>query len=386
MVNYAEPIEQEPEDSPPWQPPPEKMATTVCPNGHTYPIMAGECPYDDLATAAFLELSKLEVKRDTEVRLSSQISSESLIESLTVLLGVIPPHLYDWMQSECVTYMDNGRAPRTIHDYGHYKKLGLANHIPVCQTLGQLDNYYNGGNAQGSTHFGNGRTHDWDFVMGNYRIPLSSLHQYMPLRGVSPWAQGVIATNANCPIPQTSAIAGMRSGEPNGAFASCENVAMTGAEGLTDPQFNTLAFLRAYLAVLDDYPITPTTQLWHSEIDQLNRCNDPGWSGDLEDANQAAAVLLINGDVSGLRGVTLVGPPPAPNPVVPSGISANMSLMMNSLFPNGTLVIPKETKPIGPGYWLYPNKYVGLNGPRLDIPEGTIYDVYELWVPKEELR
>jgi hypothetical protein len=96
----------------------------------------------------------------------------------------------------------------------------------------------------------------------------------------------------------------MRSGEPNGAFVSIENVALRGTDGVTAPQFNSNVFLRAYCAAFFGHAINPQTQLWHAEIDQLNRCFDTGWDGALEDAMQDAANRLLRSDVSGLRGVS----------------------------------------------------------------------------------
>jgi hypothetical protein len=109
----------------------------------------------------------------------------------------------------------------------------------------------------------------------------------------------------------------MHQGEPNGAFISIENVARSGRDGVTDPQFNSNAMIRAYCAAYFGFEITPRTQLWHSEIDQAARCDDPGWDGALEDAMQAAARKLLAGDTSGLRGVTVPPRPTPPAPVPP---------------------------------------------------------------------
>ena len=298
-------------DAPEWVP--VKQMTT-CPDGHEYPIMAGECPYDHEPTAAFLE----------EARRTEDIDRET---TRSLLVSVpddrhVPALLRDWFHSGIVALVDNGRVPRTQHQYGYTKYIGAVHHIPVAPTLAALTRYFRYETAeapQGSTHFGIGRDFEW-----TYRIPgthtlfgCATVHQYVPLRGVSPWAQGVIARSDWCTIPPTPVISGMRPGEPNGAFASVENVAMKGSDGVTDPQFNANVLLRAYLAALDGYEITPRTQLWHSEIDQLNRCNDPGWTGALEDEMQEAARRLLRGDLSLVRGRWSDAPAPAPPPPPP---------------------------------------------------------------------
>jgi len=204
--------------------------------------------------------------------------------------------------------MDNGVAPRWPHAFGYeQRKIGVVNHIPVCDTLAQLTAYFTGGNAQGSTHFGIGRERAGSLAWDGVSIPCAPVHQYMPIVGpCAPWAQGIIRRSARCPMPPSPTISGMQPGEPNGAFISIENVARAGVDGVTNPQFNSNALLRAYCAGFFGFPITPLTQLWHSELDQRDRCNDPGWDGALEDALQAAARALLAGDLGGLRGVVTV--------------------------------------------------------------------------------
>lgn len=303
----------------------------VCEDGHTYPRVAGECPYCDPATAADLALREYprtftrEYVPDPNGDLVDQQGRSYLGEASPV--RAVPAVADAFVASDYVVWQDNGRVPRTAHDYGYARKVGLVNHIPVCETLAQLTAYFTGGTAQGSTHFGVDRAEAGWFEHDGWRFPVARVDQYLPIRrtsaypnGVSPWAQGVIARSAFCSIPPADAIAAMRSGEPNGAFHSIENVAMTGEQGVTDAQFNSNVLLRAYLAALDGYAIDPSTQLWHAEIDQLNRCADPGWSGDLEDEMQAAANAVLAGDLSKLRRAERADapapPPPAPAPVV----------------------------------------------------------------------
>ena len=242
--------------------------------------------------------------------------------------AAVPPIVQAFID-RFVAYMDNGVAPRWPHAFGHEaRKLGVVNHIPVCDTLEQLTTYFNGGSAKGSTHFGIGRETAGTVAANGREVPFATVHQYMPIVGpCSPWAQGLIQTSDQCSWPPTPAIQGMRQGEPNGAFVSIENVARSGRDGLTDVQFNSNAMLRAYCAAYFGFPINPLTQLWHCEIDQKDRCFDPGWSGELEDAMQAAATRLLQGDLSGLRGAAAPvvprptptprpAPPPEPTPVV----------------------------------------------------------------------
>lgn len=220
-----------------------------------------------------------------------------------------------FVASDFVVYVDNGRAPRTLHDYGYEHKVGTVNHITVNGTLEGLTAYFNGGQSQGSSHFGIGRELAGEFQFGEIRIPVAQVHQYMPLRrnaayprGCSPWAQGVIE-RATAPAVQH-----MRPGEPNGAFHSIENVAWAGSDGLTDPQFNSNVLLRAYCASLDGYTIDSGTQLWHSEIDGVNRAHDPGWLGTIEDELQDAARRLLRNDLGALHGVQYPDTTPLPAP------------------------------------------------------------------------
>jgi len=265
---------------------PETLAdfegTLVCPNGHPFPAAAGVCPRDLPPSAA---AAAAEAGPEPE---------EALRDVPAVAVAFV---------DQFVAYVDNGKAPRSAYGFGYTKKIGLVNHIPVCRTLTQLTNYFNGGAATGSTHFGVGRESAGDLIWGGVAIPCAPVHQYMPIVGpYSPWAQGIIRRSAACAIPPSPTIAGMRSGEPNEAFVSVENVAMSGRDGVTEPQFNSNVMLRAYCAAYFGHAIDPLTQLWHSEIDQKDRCFDPGWSGDLEDAMQDAAKRLLRGDISGLRG------------------------------------------------------------------------------------
>src|SRR5262249_25884478 len=121
--------------------------------------------------------------------------------------GAVPTWLDDFVVY-VIAYKDNGLVPRTYHAYGYeWTKLGTCNHIPVCATLDQLDAYFCGGSAQGSTHFGVGRESwsggNFDITVGatRWRIPVAPVSQYLPTTGyVSPWAQGVVQTSAACAI------------------------------------------------------------------------------------------------------------------------------------------------------------------------------------------
>lgn len=221
--------------------------TFRCPNGHTAPAGAGVCPRCRPS------------RRRRAVRGAAAAPG-----------GGAVPALVQAFVDRFVELVDNGTAPRWDHAFGYEQhKIGVVNHIPVCDTLDQLTAYFNGGAAQGSTHFGVGRQQAGTLDHQGAQIPVAPVHQYMPILGpVAPWAQGLIQTSPTCRIAPSPTIKTMRPGEPNGAFVSIENVARTGAQGVTDPQFNANAFLRAYCAAFFGFAITPLTQLWHSEIDQ----------------------------------------------------------------------------------------------------------------------
>lgn len=281
--------------------------TATCANGHEFSSVAGECPYCHEPTARMLRAA-----RDPEAQ-EIEEPDKRRWQSAGPLTAV-PALLRDFVASDIVQVVDNGRPPRTMHDYGYAKKIGLVNHIPVAPTLDVLTRYFRGELRDpplGSTHFGIGRDFEWTYRVGNVLFGCATVHQYMPLYGVSPWAQGVIQRAT------ASLVRGMRPGEPNGAFHSIENVAMSGRDGVTDPQFNSNVFMRAYLAALDGYPIDPDHQLWHSEIDGINRPDDPGWDGGLEDAMQDAARKLLRGDLSGIKGQWTDAPAPPPEPPTP---------------------------------------------------------------------
>jgi len=266
---------------------------TTCPDCEmSYPDLAGVCPYHS-----------------------------GIANTLTVVpQQLFTPLLPAWPLQNCHEYIvaiyqagvvvdkDNGLAPRWYHKFGYDNRfIGVVNHIPWAVDQPQLDAYFNGGNAQGSTHLSTGRPVYKTIRLGDLLVPFSQINQYMPFDGCSPWAQGVIDNTGSCPIPLAPLVRTMRPGEPNGAFLSVENVdgRVTGS-GVTDAQFNSIVFIRAWSASVYQFEINPTTQLWHAEIDRRNRCNDPGWSGELEDAMQLAARKLQRGDLSGLRGVQRV--------------------------------------------------------------------------------
>lgn len=241
---------------------------------------------------------------------------------LPVSLPRIPDHLQTFVDA-VINYVDNGKAPRSAYGYGYENtKLGMFQHIPVCDTLKQLTDYFNGGASAGSVHFGVDRAESMRLPFGGRAYPFAQVDQYMPIVGAyAPWAQGIINSGGTCAIPWNPVLNGMRSGEPNPAYLSVENVARTGSQGMTDAQFNSNVMLRAMGAAYFGYGITPNTQLWHAEVDRVNRCSDPGWSGDLEDEAQAAAILLLGGWFSGLRaGVPVPAPAPTPTPPAPAPV------------------------------------------------------------------
>lgn len=260
-----------------------QTATCMEDGRHSYPALAGLCPSH--ADAPLLSASPASAR--------PSLSNDA-----------VPPLLTAFINSKTLFWMDNGKAPRWNHAFGYEtRKIGVVNHIPVAKTLAQLTAYFTGGNAQGSTHFGVGRGRFLVFGWENARLPLAEVHQYMPVVGpVAPWAQGVINCAGSCRIQCHPRIAGMRPGEPNGAFVSIENVD-AGEVAPDDAQFNSNVFLRAWTAAYFGHEVSPNTQLWHSEIDRVGRCGDPPWSGAVEDEMQEAARKLLRSDLSGLRAV-----------------------------------------------------------------------------------
>jgi hypothetical protein len=263
--------------------------------GHWYPALAGACPehggQPSSRSRPFLP-----------VTLTAYDHHE-----VVLAVRAVNPLLAAFIDSDVLKLKDNGKAPRWYHAFGYEtRKLGVVNHIPVAKTLAQLTAYFNGGNAQGSTHFGVDRGVYRMFAWGRARVPVAEAHQYMPIVGpVAPWAQGVINCGGSCRVQCHPRILAMRSGEPNGAYVSIENVD-AGQTVPDDAQFNTNCLLRAYVAAYFGHAITPDTQVWHSEIDRVNRCGDPPWSGAIEAEMQAAANRLLAGDVSGLRAIVSV--------------------------------------------------------------------------------
>lgn len=268
----------------------QQMAT--CPTGHQYPAAAGVCPYDAPIASTLTIPATITLLTEEEARVS-------MVAAGLVVTGL--PAAF--IASDVLKYVDNGKAPRWLHNFGYALKVGVVNHIPVCKTLKQLTDYFNGGSALGSTHFGVNRGTYRMFEWQGARFPVAEAHQYMPVFGpVAPWAQGVIACGGSCRIQCHPRIGSMRPGEPNGAFVSIENVD-AGQPVPDDAQFNTNVLLRAWAAAANGFDITPDTQLWHSEIDRVDRCGDPPWSGAVEDEMQDAARGILRGDLSGLRAV-----------------------------------------------------------------------------------
>lgn len=333
-----------------WQPPQHQDMVTCPICGREYPALAGDCPYEYPKTRA---------------------------RPLTVRAHSISQFLLDWAASAIVEFVDNGKVPRTQSDYGYIDKIGFVDHIPVCDTIDQLINYFCGGNSQGSVYWGNDRDHAWDWRVGRLLIPMSRVAQFLPLDGVSPWAQGIIDH------PTAALVKTMRPGEPNGAFDSCENVARTGSQYLTDNQFNSRIFIGAFSAQRNGYAVTPTNILGHFEIDSVNRPQDPGWTGDQYDEIQAATNKLMRGDFSGLKSTTIIEDP-LPNNDSPQ-LSDKQLMQLQILFGNGTQVVPQKKFKMGKGQVIPVDLYHGL-ATALQLPEGAEYSGYFLHIPTTEVH
>jgi hypothetical protein len=267
--------------------------------GNAYPSLAGVSPYEPLRP---------------EWEPSTALPA----------LPALPTHLAAFVE-RAVTYRA-ARAGWSSTAYGYdNRKLGVVNHIPVCDTLSQLDNYFTGGANAGLTHYGVGRemagTLEITALDGSrWRIPYAPVSQYLPLVGpYAPWAQGRVSTGGGCAVPAHPIASRLGSGVPNGAYISLENVARVGGQGMSDPQINSNVFLRAAMAAYFGHAITPDTQVWHAGIDRIDRCSDTGWpggySGGLEMECQTAARALLAGDPSRLRGAVRIGAPPVASPV-----------------------------------------------------------------------
>lgn len=222
-------------------------------------------------------------------------------------MGSVPALVDRFIKSDFLAFVDNGKPPRSdygLREYDHHK-IGMVQHITAGgRIITHLDNYFLGGNAAGSSHFGIGRETAGYFDVPGGKVPVAPVHQYMPTVGrYAPWAQGVRAweNNSACSITVPDHLRKLPPAAANPAFLSVENVAVSGSEGVTDAQFNSNVLLRAWGAAYFDYEITPETQLWHAEFSPLTRCFDPGWRGELEDAMQEAARKLLKGDASDLR-------------------------------------------------------------------------------------
>lgn len=276
--------------------------------GHSYPAAAGVCPQHA-------------VDPQTGLVLPSSVNAPiimipSVVEVRRSLMAASVPSVVNLWLDLAVDFIDNGLAPRHRHAFGHETdKRVMVHHIPVCTTLQQLINYLNGGNALGSYYVGVGRGFHVMLVWGNARIPVSRSVQFMAILGMqSPWAQGITNCAGSCRIQCHPRVHGWRSGEANGDALSVSYVD-AGQPLPDDEQFNASVFWRAWWSSYFSHEISPDTQLWHSEIDRVNRCGDPPWSGDVEDEMQAAAIKLVQGDISGLRAVTFVDDPQPPVPV-----------------------------------------------------------------------
>jgi hypothetical protein len=144
-------------------------------------------------------------------------------------------------------------------------QAGVVNHIPVCDTLAQLTAYFNGGNAQGSTHFGIG-CEQWGRSTGPTSLsPRTGPPAHADQRPSAPWAQGLIQTRPPDPAVAHDPYAPGRA--ERRVYLDGER-RCTGRDGVTDPQFNSNVMLRAYCAAFG-FEVSPPSQLWHSEITRL---------------------------------------------------------------------------------------------------------------------
>lgn len=273
-----------------------------CPDcGVPYPLVAGECPWHSVFP------STATVRLAGVIEEHGRIGGPKVPEVAEAIAAgaweraaaeaTSPAKLF--VQSDALVYMDNGLAPRWYHSFGHDHHLGFIYHIPVCNTLQQLDNYFNGGSAQGATHFGIDRA-AWGYLVWNgWRFPVAETHQYMPIVNTGPWAQGIINDTGNCPWTLTPLVRGMRPGEPNGAFLSAECVD-AGSTYATGAQLNSLALLVAFGTEFDGYSITPDSVCGHQRIDRVNRCGDVPWPLDQHAKVRSLAIDLLQGNVSTL--------------------------------------------------------------------------------------
>jgi hypothetical protein len=234
-------------------------------------------------------------------------------------LPALPPHIQAW--EDAVVGYRPARSGFNLHAYGYERKLGMCQHIPVCDDLPTLTAYFVGGKNAGLTTYGVGRvlfkTLDLAAPDGSVcRVPFAEVHRYGPIgtNTWSPWAQGLVNRGGTCAVPPHPVAAYLGSGVPNGAYDSVENVARIGSQGMTGPQLNSNAMLRAASAFRNGYPINDETQVSHAAIDRINRCFDPGWPAGLEDEARAIARAILAGDLSKLHGaLRLNAPPPAIN-------------------------------------------------------------------------
>lgn len=273
-----------------------------------YPAVAGECPYhSNQPSTATVRLAGVQEEYGRIGGPKVLDIAEAIAErawTRAAAEAASPANLF--VQSDALIYMDNGKAPRWYHSFGHDQHLGFIYHIPVCNTLKQLDNYFNGGNAQGSTHFGIGRE-IWGYLVWNgWRFPVAETHQYMPIVNTGPWAQGIVNDAGSCVWTLTPLVRDMRPGEPNGAFLSAECVDAGGAYA-TGAQLNSLALLVAYGAEFDNYSINPDSICGHQRIDRVNRCNDVPWPLEQHDRVRSMALDLLQGNVSTLYNAEQIG-------------------------------------------------------------------------------
>jgi len=221
----------------------------------------------------------------------------------------VPEIARAFVESDYVRFVDNGNPPRS--DYGVRQfdnhKIGLVDHIPVADDLEtQLTPYFLSGRALGASHFGTDRKLAGWFEWNGMLIPVALVDQYISIIGpYSPWAQGVRSwvNNPACSITVPPYLLAMPPVWANPGFISFENCATVGTQGMTDPQFNARVLVGCYVVGYFGFPINGETFLWHGEFSPTTRCFDPGWGVELQNALIEASHKIMNGDLSGLRGV-----------------------------------------------------------------------------------
>lgn len=279
-----------------------------------YPSAAGICPYHEgipsTATELRTPLTAFEgrIGGPKVVEMAIAIAMEAWDKAAAIATS--PAELY--VASDALVYVDNGNAPRWFHDFGHTRKLGACVHIPVARDLPHLTGYLNGGNALGAYHVGTSRELWGHLEWGGWRFPVALSHQYMPIYGTGPWAQGIIDDSSPwCDWTLAPMIRQMRPGEPNGALFSVSGVD-AGQQTATGAQLNSIALLIAWNAARDGYPIDGDHVFGHQRVDRRNRCADPPWPTDQRERLLEMVTGLLANDPSVLYDAESLDHPPTP--------------------------------------------------------------------------